>query len=64
MLLNLYDWKIDPDNRQDRCSGKCECRPMTDEEWRRYGPVNTAQRVGFMLYAKEPDNIFAKVHTG
>lgn len=37
MLKNEYDWKIDPDCRQDRSSGKCVTRKMTSEEIAKYG---------------------------
>lgn len=32
-------WRIDPDNRQDRSSGPCITRKMTDEEMKKYGVV-------------------------
>lgn len=36
--------RVDPNRRQNRGDGPCVTRPMTAEEWEKYGPRNDAKR--------------------
>jgi len=43
------NWKVDPDKRQDKASDACNTRPMTSEEWEKYGPKNDKTKGNLMF---------------
>ena len=55
-----FNLNVDPDHRQDKSNGECQTQPMTDDDWKKYGPKSDKKRTGLVI--RQSDSLRSLEH--